>query len=187
MKTNITELENFMRGIIPLLFFLVLSHQAFGFESLQYAYNMAQPAMGYDKYVQLDPDLEYQGDLVIESAGRIRIDGGGAKIFPSYMLQSIKVENSTLDISGCVFIMNMNSITYGIGSDGKIFQNTIYGNDHSGIYIREHNPDPGIEIYDNIIANCENGIMVAPYYYAEYIAYNIVFNSNAYNYAIDNC
>jgi hypothetical protein len=47
--------------------------------SLQDAYNSAEPADGYDKYVMLDANIVYTGGLGLFE-GNIKIDGNGAVI-----------------------------------------------------------------------------------------------------------
>ncbi len=162
---------------------LLIQLPAFALESLRDVYLNAQPGNGYLKYIELDPNVEYEGNLVISGSDTVRIIGNGAKIFVPVYSYAISVNRSKLDISGCVFINGVSALVYQSSSSGEICNNSFYNFSHSAMKIDHPHPTENVQIYDNIISNCQYGIWALEGYLPGYIAYNIVYNSGAFHYA----
>ncbi len=168
---------------------LIVWGQAYGYQSLQEVFDNAGPGNGYDKYVVLDPAIEYEGDLTIDNAGYVGIVGNGANIYVIDATSGIYIQDSQVDISECcITVANEQGlrvcIFYGVGSCGIVHNNTIVNGTYTGIRCKkDHQTDPGITIYDNIITDCLYGILADEYYLPVYVGYNIVFNSTKYDYA----
>jgi hypothetical protein len=186
-----TKGEIFMRKMVLFLIPIILLgvNQAFSYQSLQEVFDNAGPGEGYDKYVVLNPFVEYEGDLIIESAGSVRIIGNGAMIFGNQFHRCIQVFDSQLDISGCIIkIIGPGGyrvcIAYSTDSYGSVFNNTLISSNYAGVFTDgEHSINPGVEIYDNIMFDCRFSILGYDVLVPVYIAYNIIFESRAYDYA----
>ncbi|MBD3168053.1 MAG: hypothetical protein GF307_01125 [candidate division Zixibacteria bacterium] len=169
--------------IAAMALLMLLPASGFAYESLQAVFDSAGSAFGYDKYIVLDPRVEYEGDLQIYSGDKVRIIGNGAKIYGQQYNNSIYVYYSLLDVSDCIFIGGQRCLYYEINSQGKVFNNTLIGADSAGIQTYYPNSNYDVEIYDNIIYDCYFGIAAAEDYLPAYIGYNIINNSGWYNYA----
>ena len=174
-----------MKTIITFIASILLFYSpAYPYQSLQEVFENSNPGGGYDFYVELDSEIEYLGDLDIIDGENVLIIGNGALIYGTPQRQGIYISESTLDISGCVFIGGLFSIYYGYNSNGKIFNNTFYdpedfssiGSDYTDWYTE-------IEIYNNIIVGAPYGILATEYNIPEYIDFNIVYDSDYEHYA----
>ncbi|MBD3168769.1 MAG: hypothetical protein GF307_04745 [candidate division Zixibacteria bacterium] len=170
-------------GLLVLLM-LTAGATAYGYQSLQEVYDNAGPGGEYEKYITLDPDVDYEGDLFIPYNVTVRIIGNGARIFGSNGQTSIIVfNNSKLDISGCVFIGGGYGICYRNFAGGEAYCNTITAMDTAGIYTQTKDNDNPREIYSNIITDCRYGIITIENNIPFYIGYNIIHDIYFYNYA----
>lgn len=125
------------------LFFAVISAG-----TLQQAYQNAQPGMGYDRLIILDPDSVYTGGLAI-SGEKVGIKGFGALI--DLAGDSIFVSaNSQIDLDGCVIINGSAGLAATGMVSGLITQCTFYNN---GIGIHFRSTEGIIEVKNSIIAN----------------------------------
>jgi len=157
---------------------------AFGYQSLQEIFDNSGPCYGYDRYMVLDPTIEYEGDLDLWTGESVRIIGNGAKIFGNDSTNAIKVYGTGLDISGCVFIGGENALFYMMNAYGKAFNNTVIGADTCGMRTYYRSEDPGVEFYNNIIVDCYYAIGAVEYNLPGYIGYNILYSSIELDYAM---
>ncbi|MCP4632550.1 MAG: hypothetical protein GY855_06450 [candidate division Zixibacteria bacterium] len=171
-----------MKKLVLLLIILLVASQAYGYQSLREVYDNAEPGDGYLKYIVLDPELEYAGDLITSYRDTVRIIGNGA-IIHAVSSNAISANRTMLDVSGCVFVDGISAITYQSGSSGKIFNNTIVGFSESGIKIDHPNLNVNVEVFNNIITNCQYGIWAIEEYLPEYIAYNVIHSISGFEYA----
>ncbi|MBD3168410.1 MAG: hypothetical protein GF307_02930 [candidate division Zixibacteria bacterium] len=163
---------------------LLIYTPSFAYQSLQEVFDNAGPGQGYDIYIELDPEIEYLGDLYIYDGEVVRIVGNGARIHVTPTRQGIVVDFSTLDISGCVFIGGLFNLYYGYNSQGRIFNNTFYSPDSlASIGVDYTDWFTDIEIYNNIISGAPYGILATEDNIPEFIDYNIVYNSDFEHYA----
>jgi len=172
-----------MKKLVLLLIILLVASQAYGYQSLREVYDSTEPGEGYLKYIVLDPEVEYAGDLITSYRDTVRIIGNGA-IIHAISSNAISANRTLLDISGCVFVDGISAITYQSGSCGKIFNNTIVGFDDIGIKIDHPNLGTNVEIYNNIIIDCQYGIWAIEEYLPEYIAYNVNDDISGFEYAL---
>jgi len=163
-----------------LLLFMV---PAFAQQSLQEIYEAAEPMGDYDKYVELDPDTEYIGDLRISAAINVCIIGNGAIIYGRPYRMSVGVFFGRLDISGCIVSGGGSGIYYSTQASGTIFNNTVVGCDQHGIATIYQDEDIGVEIWNNIIIDCHYGFYCIEEHHPSYLGYNTVYNSTLYRYA----
>ena len=165
-------------------FILVACLPAFAYQSLQQIFLDADGQDGYDKYIELDPDVEYLGDLRILGGLDVYLDGNGAYIYAqSGVMLQISVSGSKLDIQNCVLIgglCGIYSVNYG---SGTFKNNTIVGCTDAGIKSLYPNSTAGCYIYDNIIMDCIDGLYCVHGERPQYIGYNTIYNVSRYRYA----
>ena len=169
--------------ITMMLLMLVGCASAFGYQSLQEVYDNAPPGMTYDKYVTLDREIEYEGDLVIDEDLSVAIMGNGAKIFTLDNGAAVTIEYAKLHISGCVIIGGRNGLFFGYGSYGRVYNNTIVDSDSAGVFSYYPEGEYNLEIYNNIITGCRFGIAAVEDFLPVYVGYNILYDCWVYNYA----
>jgi hypothetical protein len=169
--------------IVSCFLALIIFSSAFGLESLHQVYLDAGPGGGYDKYIVLDNETDYIGDLVITSRRTVRIIGNGARIFGQPGVDAIQIFDSKLDISGCVIIGGYASLAYMRNSNGTACNNTLVGAEHAGIYDYYTSIDTHVVIYDNIITGPRFGIWAVENYLPVYIGYDIIDDIMYYPYA----
>ncbi|MBD3168771.1 MAG: hypothetical protein GF307_04755 [candidate division Zixibacteria bacterium] len=155
----------------------------YAYQSLQEEYDNASAGAGYDRFIVLDPDIEYEGDLVISNGDYVGIVGGGAKIYAGSHRSLISIHASGLDIWECVLIGGHNALNYRENSYGVIWNNTIYNADSVGIKTYIQRDEPNVEIYNNIISDCFYGIWSNEYFLPTYIGYNIIYETTYLIYA----
>jgi hypothetical protein len=167
--------------IVVVLLFGVMPCLAY--QSLQEVYDQAGGQDGYDKYIELDPTIEYLGDLNIAEDGKICIMGHGAKVFPQsdYNIH-IGVSRSWLDIQNCVFIGGGGAVYIGLDGSGTVKNNTIVGCLNAGIRTYSIGITNDVVIYDNIIIDCYDGFFCNEEEHPDYLGYNTVFNAERYRY-----
>jgi hypothetical protein len=178
-----------MRNLAPVVtvIMLLIFTPCFAYQSLQEVFDQATGQGEYDKYLELDPTVEYLGDLHLNSSGDVCIMGNGARIFSrnTYMI-SIAVSGSRLDIQNCVFIGGGGAIYFSTNVAGTIKNNTIIGCTSSGIRTYSIGASNQLYIYDNILADCYDGIFCNEDEHPVYLGYNTVYNATRYRYA-ENC
>jgi parallel beta-helix repeat protein len=167
--------------IVSLL--LIAAIPAFAYESLQEVYNNAGSQGIYDKYVELDPAIEYLGDLNISGNISVRLDGNGALIHGRDNAIAIAVWGSHVDISHCVISGGAYGIYFSANSYGTIYCNTISGCVDFGITALYPNANERTEVYDNIVTDCYHGFYCMELNHPDYLGYNTIFNIQAYRYA----
>ena len=154
------------------------------YESLQQLFNEADSYGEYDRYIVLDPDTEYSGDLRIMAGHSVCVVGNGARIYAqSNNLIQVGVYSSRLDIQNCVMIGGLGGIYFGTNASGTICNNTITGCSESGIRlfaIGSYNQD---YVYDNIITDCYYGLFCNELERPSYLGYNTVYDIYSYRYA----
>jgi hypothetical protein len=152
-------------------------------QSLQEVFDLAEDYAGYDKYIELDPDQIYIGDLVVPAGLKVYIDGNGAIIQGQPYNFSIYVWASLLDISNCVVLDGYYGIYYDTLSAGNINSNTVVGCSYAGITVIYQDMSEDVEIWDNIVTDCDIGILVLENWHPRYIGYNTVYAIQQYRYA----
>jgi len=163
---------------------LIACLPAFAYQSLQQIFLEADGQNGYDKYIELDPDIEYLGDLRIGGGLNIYLDGNGAYIYAqSSSTLQIGVNGSKLDIQNCVLIGGLSGIYSVNEGSGTFKNNTIVGCTDAGIRVLYPNSVIGNYIYDNIITDCTDGLYCVEGEHPQYIGYNIVYDVARYRYA----
>ena len=174
-----------MKKPIPIAIALILTVYvpAFAYQSLQEVYDSAEGNGLYDKYVQLDPNIEYLGDLSISESIKVRIDGKGAIIFGIDEEVAVNIHYADLNISNCVIVGGSCGIFFGAGASGDIYCNTITGSTFSGIAVVYPNLEAGVEVWDNIITESFYGLYCVEDYHPRYIGYNTVYDTESFRYA----
>jgi len=151
--------------------------------SLQQVYIQAGGYAGYDKYIELNPDSSYIGDLYIPEGLKVYIDGNGAMIYGLPYYTSIHVWGSILDISHCIILGGYNGIFFDTLSAGTISSNTVVGCNNIGISVIYQDLSDDAEIWDNIITDCNVGFLCLEDWHPRYIGYNTVYGMETYRYA----
>jgi hypothetical protein len=170
--------------LIVVSFILVACLPAFAYQSLQQIFLEADGQGEYDKYIELDPDIEYLGDLRIEPGFNVYLDGNGAYIYAqSGSMLQIGVRGSKLDIQNCVMIGGLCGIYSVNEGSGTFKNNTIIGCTDAGIKSLYPNSVAGCYIYDNIITDCMDGLYCVEGEHPQYIGYNTIYNVSRYRYA----
>lgn len=174
-----------MKKLIPLTLSLIILAfmPAYAYQSLQEIYDSAEGNGLYDKYVQLNPDVEYLGDLSISDSSNVRIDGKGAIIFVPDEDVALNIHYANVDISNCVIVGGSCAIFFGAGASGDIYCNTITGSTFSGIAVVYPNLEVGVEVWDNIITESFYGLYCVEDYHPRYIGYNTVYDTESFRYA----
>jgi len=173
-----------MRKAVELTFCTILlsTSASLAYQSLQEVYENSEGMGVYDKYLCLDPDIEYLGDLEISDGVNVRIDGNGALIFGPDDDIAINVNEASLDISHCVVVGGSCGIYFGQGSSGNIFNNTVIGGFNYGIGVSYPDMERGVYVWDNIIVDSFFGFYCVEEYHPKYLGYNTVYNSGRYRY-----
>jgi hypothetical protein len=165
-----------------ILICLIASNSS-SYQSLQEVYDEA-PAYGdFDKYVELDPTIEYLGDLHVTGDIRTRIIGNGAIIYGIGNYIDISVRTGYAEISGCVIEGGGFGIYYSFGASGSIHNNTIFGANLYGIWTNYQDTVDGVYIWDNIITNCSYGIFCIENQRPAYYGFNTIWAIEIYRYA----
>jgi len=165
-----------MKYSATLVLTIILSLNAFCYQSLQEVFDQAGPYQDYDKYIELDPLVEYEGDLQIFNGLDVYINGNGAVIYGQPSQLAIGVYSSNLDIEYCVIIGGYGGIYIGNLSSGNIINNTITGCGEAGIRTYYIDRDKETRIWNNIITDCDYGIFGVEEELPDYVAYNDIFN-----------
>ncbi|MCP4580137.1 MAG: right-handed parallel beta-helix repeat-containing protein [candidate division Zixibacteria bacterium] len=152
-------------------------------QSLQEVFDLSESYGEYDKYIELDPELEYIGDLEIPAGLRVYLNGHGALIQGRSYSTSIKVMGSLLDLSNCVIVDGYYGIYYDTLSAGSIHSNTVVGCRYSGISVMYQDMNFDVEIWDNIITDCVIGFLCIEDWIPVYIGYNTVYGMEMFRYA----
>jgi len=152
-------------------------------QSLQEVFDLAEGSGEYDKYIELDPDQIYIGDLVVPAGLRVYLDGNGALIQGIPYNFSIYVWGSFLDISNCVVVDGYFGIYYDTLSAGSIHSNTVVGCSYSGISVIYQDMSEDVEIWDNIITDCDIGFLCLEGWHPRYVGYNTIYAMEVYRYA----
>jgi hypothetical protein len=175
--------ERFRQSVL-LALALLWAASAEGNQSLMEAYDRASGFGRYSKYLQLDPAVNYDGDLVIPSRQNVFIDGRGARIFGMETDVSIRVgENSNLDILQCIFVGGQGGILFDSLVSGTISNNTIVGCREAGISAQLGYRNNQTFIWSNIIVDCMFGIYCVDSI-PTYVAYNDIFDIDSLRYAL---
>jgi hypothetical protein len=168
--------------ILSIILISIFSIPAFAYESLQEVFDNAGPSGDYTKYLELDPMVEYSGDLYIDQQMMVYINGNGALIYSSDSM-AVFISFGDLTITNCVIIGGQYGVYFGLNSSGKVYSNTINQSGTSGISINYQNMDKGVEVWDNIITDCAYGFICIEEYHPSYIGYNTIYNARVYRYA----
>ena len=172
--------------LLAVVFLLLLCLPVAAQESLREWYEQAGPNGEYDKFVELDPAMEYYGDLSLYDVGNICIMGNGAKILADPDDQNpilIGVAACRIDIQNCLFIGGMGAIYIAVNSSGTIKNNTIIGTYNTAIRTYTIGDDNELYIYDNIIIDSYDGLICNEYEQPSYLGYNTTYNCTRYRYA----
>ncbi|MCP4580139.1 MAG: hypothetical protein GY839_00870 [candidate division Zixibacteria bacterium] len=171
---------------IPLIVFsmlLIFVVPAFAYQSLQEIYEAAEPSGEYDKFIELDPEVEYLGNLHISDPINVCLIGNGAIIHGRPYMISIGAFFGRLDVSGCIVIGGSYGIYYSTQSSGLVFNNTIVGCDQYGIATIYQDEDFGVEVWNNIIVDCYYGFYCIEEHHPVYLGYNTVYDAEVFRYA----
>ena len=168
--------------LITSILVLSICAPVYAYESLQEVFNDAEPSGDYAKYIELDPQVEYFGDLYIDQQMMVYIDGNGAIIHGSDSM-AVFISFGDLTITNCVIVGGQYGIYFGLNSSGKVYSNTIYQSGTCGISANYQNMDKGVEVWDNIINDCAYGFTCIEEYHPAYIGYNTVYDARVYRYA----
>jgi len=98
--------------------------------NLQDLYNACGPANGYDKYLELDPMVDYEGRLTVDSGVMTAIKGNGAQVdLGPYGYIFAEGEDTVLDIDHVVIYGNDGApgIYYEAASTGTVDSCTVDG------------------------------------------------------------
>lgn len=155
-------------------------------QSLLECYNEAEGNGEYDKYIELDPAIEYYGDLSMYNCGNICIIGNGARIYADPDDANpilITFAATHLDIQNCVFIGGIGSIYMTANASGEIKNCTMVGTTNAAIRTYVIGSSNQVYIYDNIIVDCYDGLICNEYERPSYIGYNTVYDCTRYRYA----
>lgn len=166
-------------AILSLLFIISSVH---AYESLQAVYNQAGGGGGYDKYIELDPETEYLGDLIIDTGMNTYINGHGARIIGMSGNRAIYVYASNLDLSHCIIIGGQNGIHYDTLSSGTIHNNTVADCDSIGITVYYHDYSQGAEVWDNIVVGSMYGFIRLEDWPANYLGHNTIYDTEIHRY-----
>ncbi len=170
--------------LIPILLIVTaMVSPAMAYRSLQEVFENAMPGYGYDRYIELDPEIEYEGDLQINANESICIKGNGALVYGRPYMMSVYVVFAQLDISDCVLVDGGFGIYYGLDSYGTISNNTIINASEQGIATVNFDEDRGLVIYNNIITGSNYGFLCVEEHHPSYLGYNTVWNTGTYRYA----
>jgi len=171
-----------IRPLLLIILTFMISLPAYGYVSLQEVYDAAGPNGDYDKFIVLDPSVEYFGDLYISDQLMVYLNGNGALIH-SCDSMAIFVSGADLTIFNCVIIGGQYGIQFWSNSSGLIFSNTVTGCDSTGIAVSFPNLDKGVEVYDNIITDCAYGFTCIEDFRPAYLDFNTVYNTSIFRYA----
>jgi len=160
----------------------LLSPPVFGYESLQELYEQAGSQGEYDKYLELDPETEYEGDLRVNGDIDVCLIGNGAVIYGIPNTVAVGVWGSHLDISGCVIVDAAYGIFYSTNSSGEIRGNTIDNCSEWGISVIYPDMQAGVTVWDNIVTNSYYGFYCVEYFHPVYLGYNTIHSTNSYRY-----
>ena len=161
---------------------LLISSSAQAYESLQSVYNQAEGNSEYDKYIDLDPEIEYLGDLFIDSGTSTYINGHGAIIHGTTGTRAVWVYASHLDISYCIISGGQNGIHFDTLSSGSIHNNTVVDCDSIGITVYFHDYNQGVEVWDNIVVGGMYGFIRLEEWPTNYLGHNTVYEPSVYRY-----
>ena len=153
------------------------------YQSLQEVFNQAGGSGDYDKYLELNPAIEYLGDLNMPNGLNACIQGNGAIIFGVANNTAIRVGISNLDISNCIIVGGHLGIFFDTLASGIINSNTITGCDSAGVTVLYNTSQVVIEVWDNIITDCFIGFLCVEYMQPDYLGHNTVYNAGFYRYA----
>ena len=156
---------------------------AFAYQSLQEIYEAAGPWGDYDKYLELDPEIEYLGDMHVSEAISVMVIGNGAIIHGRPYNISIGAFFGRLDVTGCIVIGGGYGIYYSTDASGNVFNNTVVGCSEYGISTIYQDEDYGVHVWNNIITDCFHGFYCIEYHYPEYLGYNTIYGVTGYRYA----
>jgi len=158
------------------------------YESLQDAYNMAgrSPNGQYDKYLVLNPEIEYMGNLFITNADSVKIVGNGAIIHGGYGISSVYVIQTFIDISGCVLVDGAYGFYLANSTRGRLYNNTIFNHNEAGIYYANYYQMDSLYIWNNVIQRCSYGFMCIEDFRPFYIGFNTIWNGEGYRY-VEKC
>jgi len=165
------------------LLLIILASPVLAYESLQALYEQTEPQGEYDRYIELDPQIEYLGDLHIAVAENVRLVGNGAIIHGRPYNISIGVFFGALDVSNCVVIGGGYGIYYSTNASGSAFNNTVTGCSEYGISTIYHNDQIGVEIWNNIVTDCFYGFYCIEDHYPACLDYNTIYNTTSFRYA----
>jgi hypothetical protein len=168
--------------IIATITLIIVMPSLYAYESLQAVYNQAGGYGEYDKYIELNAETEYLGDLVIDTGARTAIHGNGAIIFGAPGTRAVYVYASHLDIANCIIIGGQNGIHFDTLSSGSINNNTVVDCDSIGITVYYHDYNEGAEVWDNIVVGCMYGFIRLEEWPPNYLGHNTVFDSDIFRY-----
>jgi len=172
-----------MKILSTIIFLLLFCSFAFTYQSLQEVFDNADSAAGYDKYIELDPQVEYQGDLWLFEAGAIYLDGNGAKIYGIPYLAAIGVYFSHLDVTECVFIGGMGGVYLGAEASASITNNTIINVYEAGVKTYYITHERQTQVWNNIITGSSYGVLSVDLNWPHYIGYNNIYDVDSLRYA----
>jgi hypothetical protein len=171
-----------IRPLLLVILTLALSLPAYGYQSLQEVFDNAGPNGDYQKYMELDPGVEYLGDLYISDQMMVYLNGNGALIHGGDEM-SIFVSGADMTLFNCVIVGGKIGIQFWSNASGIIFSNTISRTDSIGIDVSFPNLDKGVEVYDNIITDTDYGFTCVEEYRPVYLDFNTVYNTDVMRYA----
>lgn len=170
-------------AIIAFAAVMLCALPAFAYQSLQELYNQAGPSGVYDKYIELDPAAEYQGDLRISEAISARLVGNGALIHGAPNNMAIGVWLGRLDISGCIISGAAYGIYYTTNATGDVYNNTVTDCSQYGIAAIYTDNEAGFNVWNNIITDCYLGFYCIEEYHPLFLGYNTVYGTTSHRYA----
>lgn len=157
---------------------LVVLPMALAEVSLQEVYDAAGPGQGYDKLLELDPEVTYTGDLLICDWNTVCIHGNGALVTVDDPYgYAIRVLWSQLDIDHVVIECDYGGIEYGTDAYGVVKNNTIVGATENGVRTGLVPSGQPMEFINNITAHNKYGVYVLEVALPTYVGYNDLWNN----------
>ena len=168
--------------LIVTLFMFLCNIPVLAYESLYEVYSNAGGNGQYDKYLELNPDIEYLGDLNVVNGVNAYIDGHGAIIHGQDSRPAICVSGANLHLQNCVIVGGYGGVYLASDCSAMLVNNTITGCFDSGVKSYSINYS-NTQYWNNIITDCYYGIYCVEYERPYYIAYNTIHNTTSYRYA----
>ncbi len=172
-----------LRTCLTAVLVVLVTASAPGAESLQAAYDAAEPGEGYDKLLVLDPGTLYTGSLTVDRGMRSCVHGNGARIDLQYKSIWAAGYGTALDIDHCVVTGGYAGLYIAEDADAVVRNNTFVGNGYGvTCWIGSTN----IVIENNVIVDNSVYGVYCREYFEPFLHYNTVWGNAQGNY-MKNC